>query len=906
MASTASRPTGEQASAAAPFSYAQAAKGRTASVAPTSTQSSQAASGTNTPSRDTTSLTNASLSASQAVGDSESNKTVQGEAGSNGPKVAPAESESGSKSSQANALSSPSSPSVGSASTSTLPKEEEISLPSNSTAEPAWREARAHNSSAVNTGDRYVEAPEGRRNKNKKGSNNKGNKDAEKKEAEKEKEPVKPEAPLVAAPMPTVNIWAQRIEAAKANKPAGTPTKAEAPITNGVGPGAKSTDQKRRGKTDENERQGQAAKEANKAQKKSGDIRREEPAGKRAAPRGSRVVEKDEKLAPTQLPPSVDDAVSWPTPDTVAEEEKRKVQEKVVKEENEDTSGKEKRQKETWTKIPFTPTAVFNTPIPTRGRGNRGGARGGRDAGGRGGHLANGSSAGDKASMSGMPTGNEGKEQRGRDSSSAGRTASLPPQTSKRASSDDPHASRDQRKQSVAHDKAKGNASQSAKVDQAPFDSDSRRPSLAPVNGAMEFHPGAEYHQNQRQSRADFPQGDKFTQANVEAFGAGGRDQRSGSNARSIDGYNGGAGFGQRGESRAERGRFRGRGNQNSYTNGHVPAGFQNGMPMTNGFPRSGPYSPPLNQPQYGAAYGPPRGRGGRGQSMSGNIYGRFNGANGHHMAPIQTAGPMFGYQGMDPMSAPPFNPYMDQFSMISLVRAQLDYYFSIDNLCKDVYLRKHMDSQGFVYLSFIANFSRMQKLTSDLELIRVAAEGSEIIELAQGSDGIDRLRARNGWESWVMPMEHRAPSAKNEGPSELTHPQTQRAQSALPQGASTFSPNGMEPAFQPYGFQQPAMVPVNGHANGVAQHHESPLSAAVPNFAPGLPLHTVESNTLAAETTFTDQEIESLTVVFGSPSRDEKPFPPTRSFSNGSITDDMQDQENRNSGLEMDGPSDR
>ncbi|URD91468.1 LA [Musa troglodytarum] len=41
----------------------------------------------------------------------------------------------------------------------------------------------------------------------------------------------------------------------------------------------------------------------------------------------------------------------------------------------------------------------------------------------------------------------------------------------------------------------------------------------------------------------------------------------------------------------------------------------------------------------------------------------------------------------------------------------QIDYYFSSNNLCKDVYLRQNMDEQGWVPISLIAGFPRVSEL---------------------------------------------------------------------------------------------------------------------------------------------------------------------------------------------------
>lgn len=46
------------------------------------------------------------------------------------------------------------------------------------------------------------------------------------------------------------------------------------------------------------------------------------------------------------------------------------------------------------------------------------------------------------------------------------------------------------------------------------------------------------------------------------------------------------------------------------------------------------------------------------------------------------------------------------------------EYYFSLHNLERDFFLRRKMDAQGFLPISLIAGFHRVQALTMDLSLI--------------------------------------------------------------------------------------------------------------------------------------------------------------------------------------------
>lgn len=46
------------------------------------------------------------------------------------------------------------------------------------------------------------------------------------------------------------------------------------------------------------------------------------------------------------------------------------------------------------------------------------------------------------------------------------------------------------------------------------------------------------------------------------------------------------------------------------------------------------------------------------------------------------------------------------------------EYYFSVDNLERDFFLRRKMDADGFLPMTLIASFHRVQALTTDISLI--------------------------------------------------------------------------------------------------------------------------------------------------------------------------------------------
>eukprot|EP01094_Clydonella_sp_ATCC50884_P013624 TRINITY_DN238_c0_g2_i1.p1 TRINITY_DN238_c0_g2~~TRINITY_DN238_c0_g2_i1.p1 ORF type:complete len:466 (-),score=119.63 TRINITY_DN238_c0_g2_i1:646-2043(-) len=63
-------------------------------------------------------------------------------------------------------------------------------------------------------------------------------------------------------------------------------------------------------------------------------------------------------------------------------------------------------------------------------------------------------------------------------------------------------------------------------------------------------------------------------------------------------------------------------------------------------------------------------------------------------------------------------------------IRHQVEHYFSKENLARDHYLLSLMDGQRFVPIDLIANFSRVKQLSTDVEVIARAIEGSVVCAL--------------------------------------------------------------------------------------------------------------------------------------------------------------------------------
>ncbi|GER30453.1 ATP synthase subunit a chloroplastic [Striga asiatica] len=93
------------------------------------------------------------------------------------------------------------------------------------------------------------------------------------------------------------------------------------------------------------------------------------------------------------------------------------------------------------------------------------------------------------------------------------------------------------------------------------------------------------------------------------------------------------------------------------------------------------------------------------------------------------------------PMLFPPAN----ENNLTNMIVKQIDYYFSDDNLAKDNYLRSKMDDQGWVPITLIASFHRVEQLTKNVQVILDALKHSTVVELLG-----EKIRRRDTWQKWL------------------------------------------------------------------------------------------------------------------------------------------------------------
>lgn len=77
------------------------------------------------------------------------------------------------------------------------------------------------------------------------------------------------------------------------------------------------------------------------------------------------------------------------------------------------------------------------------------------------------------------------------------------------------------------------------------------------------------------------------------------------------------------------------------------------------------------------------------------------------------------------------------------------EYYFSEDNLIRDLYLRRKMNPEGFLPVTLIATFHRVQALTADINMIISAIQESDKLELVNNYN----VRTKNNPTRWPIDL---------------------------------------------------------------------------------------------------------------------------------------------------------
>ncbi|QIX02476.1 hypothetical protein AMS68_007993 [Peltaster fructicola] len=597
-------------------------------------------------------------------------------------------------------------------------------------------------------------------------------------------------------------------------------------------------------------------------------VSRAEPVNPRSLDAPQSRPNKHQSKSSIVQPPPVKDEVSWPTPETSQEERKSSTSHAQHEEKADDDSAGKPRKKQEWKPVAVVPNIIWETPgvrerttrpAPNGDRAPRGGA----GARGRGGSRGAANAAhGDRS------------------------TNDATPSSGTRSSRGDDFARSDEKKP------------RKSEVVSTETNGDSPAVGSKPQADATHIESKTPDHQEGTAIATGLNgmDGTNSTRSQIPEFTPA-AESRKDSKEQWVS-------------SRGAR-RGRGRGGRGDLINGHAYA-------YTNGHPGdfASQFAPPFAT--RGGHQGPYNGYGRAGA--------RVNGARTHshpeihryatpYMQHPQYAMPMFspGFADFNGFMAPTPDPAQaERMAVVGAVIEQVDYYFSVNNLRTDNFLRKNMDSQGFVFLEVIAAFPRMQHITTDIEVLKDACITSATVDIYAGDDNKLRLRRANDWQEYILPSEDRLDAARNDGPQRvdaLSHPppfapphlrqygSVPHIMAPPPQGRGNYdyayslgmqmSPHTMSPhGMSPHAMFIPEFangVHVNGQQNGVDEvRGRDPRSSAQNDTTASRSTATTEDADV-----FPDDKIAQLTVCVMM-SKDKDAVPQynlaSRTFSNGSI----------------------
>lgn len=170
------------------------------------------------------------------------------------------------------------------------------------------------------------------------------------------------------------------------------------------------------------------------------------------------------------------------------------------------------------------------------------------------------------------------------------------------------------------------------------------------------------------------------------------------------------------------------------------------------------PYMPPLSplQAQYAAA-----------QAAQYFQYQQLQAARALQAAQLSAAQSSLGGI-LDPLAAA-VKPQTRQQPLLEekkvALRKQIEHYFSMENMCKDLYLRAYMDPDGWTPLDLVAGFPQVRKFNPTSEDIVKVLNKSDVVEVNEKTRCI-RLKSekdRAKWANAQVPLEVReqiAPTA--------------------------------------------------------------------------------------------------------------------------------------------------
>lgn len=173
----------------------------------------------------------------------------------------------------------------------------------------------------------------------------------------------------------------------------------------------------------------------------------------------------------------------------------------------------------------------------------------------------------------------------------------------------------------------------------------------------------------------------------------------------------------------------------------------------------------------------------------------------------------------------------MDQLSIKECIKKQIEYYFSEDNLNRDFYLRRKMDPEGFLPVTLIASFHRVQALTADLNIIITAIQESDKLDL------VDDYKVRTKIDPTIWPID---PADTGTHPFKSSVPSAPAAPVKVPVEAKPAVPV----ASKILSSIPPPPMPRNFRTQRTQQQAQQPAIIKVPSIFPAVSVVPIVSKT--------------------------------------------------------------
>ena len=736
---------------------------------------------------------------------------------------------------------------------------------------------------------------------------------------------------LVEAPPPMVNVWAKRAEDAKTKQ---TSFQATVQATKSdISPPRDATPKRFSHPSMDGESASLRRTSVDRSDSDLRPSRNRNSIGPGAVPGSRRSSTKQQGPPNLSQFPSLQDSQLWPTPESAQDGVHRKSGEKNSDKPESDrpaTSAPKSHGKNEWVHVPFTPTVKFETPIPTGSRrGARAGVRGGRDFGSRGasingvsGTRATPSTSGESTNAAPSREGSAASVNRSpstvrKDRPANGEYYNVTDVTMRGQSSGLKTSARDNQVSSDKNSRVQDSSNNFQDVEQVASEGDTTEISHQEIpesrkhtsdvgqNGWPRTTEGKPRRRSSRANEFELNNNKAGDRKRTSSINGGSKpgwaDRRPETSMRYNDSNgdaHGSLSLRDRGDGgRSERGRG-GRRNipvfsPHSLPNLQINSG-QIYFPNAPSSAKATTFHPSFS----GSSTFPRAGRGGAGPRSasipSDAHFGRYT--SQHPGTPVFSsyAGPGYEFGSMPPTGPMPVNQFASQVMVMNGVANQLNYYFSLDNLCKDLFLRRHMDSQGFVPLKFVAEFARMKQLTTDFELIKTVASQITDFELHLTLEGGVYVRRRHGWADFVLAMNEREVPAQHDGPN-TGERITQAGMIAAPLPGHAYAIESAYQSMQPgptfTPFQPaPTASPVNGFVKD-PNHERNSLSTAEPSLDLGHPAtsHPMSGTEAASDAevdepdSFPDEKINDQITLFLRVSREgQSPHRISKSVSNG------------------------